>query len=103
MKFVVKEDRIVLFDANKEIGEIVFPMFDENIRVINRTYVDPNYRSGGLASKLVQKAYEHFKSRNEKVVATCPYVVRWFNRYPEKQDIILQEVQEGLGEACALS
>lgn len=100
MRFEYNKDYIYLYDGDLKIGEILFPIFKDNLRVINRTYVDPNYRSGGLASKLVGEAYKYLKENNSKVVITCPYVTNWFERYPEKQDIIDQKEQDDIFPFC---
>lgn len=102
MRFEYNDNYIYLFDGEKKIGEILFPIFKNQIRVINRTYVDPDYRSGGLASKLVFEAYNYLKKNDIKVVATCPYVVKWFERHQDHQDILVLDEQQHLGEACAI-
>lgn len=103
MEYIVKEDRILLYDQDKAIGEVLFPIYKKGIRILNRTYIDPSYRSGGLASNLVLQAYNYLKENNLKAVATCPYIVKWFQRNPDKQDILVLGEQEKLGEACALA
>lgn len=102
MKYVYKEDRILLMDQDKEVGKVTFPIFKDDIRVLNHTFVDPEYRSGGIASKLVTEAYNYLKKNNLRAVATCPYVVKWFERHQDKQDILVLEEQAKLGEECAI-
>ena len=102
MRFEYNQDYIYLYDGDLKIGEILFPIFKDDIRVINRTYVDPNYRSGGLASKLVNEAYNYLKENNGRVVITCPYVTKWFERHTDKQDIIVQEEQDNLYPFCEM-
>ena len=102
MKYVYKDDRILLMDGEKEIGRVTFPIFKDDIRVLNHTFVDPEYRSGGVASKLVNEAYLYLKKQNLRAVATCPYVVKWFSRHQDKNDIIAKEEQALLGQECAI-
>ena len=100
MRFEYNKDYIYLYDGDLKIGEILFPIFKDNLRVINRTYIDPNYRSAGLASKLVDAAYKYLKENDSKIVITCPYVTKWFERHVSKQDIIDQIEQDDLYPFC---
>ncbi len=102
MRYEYNEDYIYLYDEDVKIGEILFPIFKDDIRVINRTYIEPDYRLIGLASKLVLEAYHYFKENKVRVVATCPYVTKWFERNVDKQDVIVKEEQDELYEFCEI-
>ncbi|HHT82491.1 MAG TPA: N-acetyltransferase [Acholeplasmataceae bacterium] len=103
MRYEYNKDYIYLYDGDLKIGEILFPVFKDNLRVINRTYIDPNYRSAGLASNLVEEAYKYLKKNNCKTVVTCPYVTKWFERFPEKQDVIDLKEQDSLYPFCEMT
>lgn len=53
------------------------------ISVINHTFVDESLRGQGVASGLVKLAAEQILAEGNKIGATCPYAVVWFQRHPE--------------------
>jgi predicted GNAT family acetyltransferase len=70
------------------IAEVTFPTVREGLNNINHTYVDNSLRGQGIASELVEAAYEAIKGDGNKCLATCPYAVKWFGEHPEKTDIV---------------
>jgi predicted GNAT family acetyltransferase len=88
-KFITEENRIYANDvAGNLIAEITFP--DEGLGVvnINHTFVDDSLRGQGIAGTLVTLAYDKIKSQGKTAKLTCPYAVQWFEKHPDKQDIV---------------
>lgn len=83
MEFKTEKDRIYATDeAGKMIAEVTFPTVD-GVSVINHTFVDPSLRGQGVAGKLVKLAADTILENGNKIGATCPYAVTWFERHPE--------------------
>lgn len=55
---------------------------------VNHTRVAREARGQGLAGKLYRAMVDHARTQNLKVTATCSYVLRMFERFPEDRDII---------------
>lgn len=83
MNYVTEPNRIYAEDsAGKLIAEVTFPTAD-GISVIDHTFVDPSLRGQGVAGELVKLAAEKILKDGNKIGATCPYAIVWFQRHPE--------------------
>ena len=72
IKFLKEENRAVIYDENKEIGECNY-IENENTWNIVHTVVDTNYQGQGLARKLVECIIENSKTYNKTLIADCSY------------------------------
>lgn len=52
---------------------------------VRHTYVPEELRGQGVASALVQAAYDYALSKGLKPVASCSYAVTWLKRHPAYQ------------------
>ena len=103
MNFIYEEHRIyVKNEEGKVIINATFPLIKEGVVVVDHTYVDPSMRGQGVASKLMHEVYTYVKSKNLKMVATCPYAVVWFKKNQAFNDIIDLEVQSTLAPECQI-
>ncbi len=83
MEFITEKDRIFATDeTGNTIAEVTFPTVD-GVSVIDHTFVDPSLRGQGVAGKLVKLAVKTILENGNKIAATCPYAVIWFERHPE--------------------
>lgn len=83
MDFIIEKDRIYANDpAGNIIAEVTFPTKD-GVSTIDHTFVDNSLRGGGIAGKLVKLAADRILKEGNKIAATCPYAVVWFQRHPE--------------------
>lgn len=53
------------------------------------TEVPPEARGQNIADKLVREALRVAKEEDVKIIATCPYVKKWFEKHPEENGILL--------------
>lgn len=87
-KFITQDNRVIM---KNELGAIVayidFPEI-EGVIHITHTYVDDSLRGQGIAGKLMEQAYEKIKTDGRKCLADCSYAQHWFEKHPEKQDIL---------------
>lgn len=83
MEFFTEKDRIYANDTfGKLIAEVTFPTKD-GISTIDHTFVDDSLRGQGIAGELVKLAADKILANGNKIAATCPYAVAWFQRHPE--------------------
>lgn len=83
MNYKIEADRIYATDpAGKIIAEVTFP-FKDGISTIDHTFVDRSMRGQGVAAELVQLAADKILADGNKIRATCPYAITWFEDHPE--------------------
>lgn len=92
MEFQKEHNRIYLQDENgRLVAEVTFPKASENIVEISRTFVDESLRGQGIAGKLILATANTLREDGRKVVPTCSYAKKWFEKNPEYQDILAQK------------
>ena len=62
----------------------------DNVYNLIHTIVPKEAQGQGVAQKLVEFALETAKKESAKIIATCPYVKRWFEKHPEEKEILLK-------------
>lgn len=103
MNFIHENHRIYIKnDEGKVIINATFPFIKKGVVVVDHTYVDPSMRGQGVASKLMHEVYNFAKSKNYKMVATCPYAVAWFKKHQDLNDIIDLATQATLAPECQI-
>ena len=89
MEFTQEQNRIFLLDdTGKLIAEVTFPDKTAGTVEINHTFVDDSLRGQGVAGKLLETAAQVIRDQNKKVIATCSYAVKWFEKHPEYQYLL---------------
>lgn len=90
MDFLYEDNRIYSVDDDMLLlAEVLFPARDASRVDITHVFVVPELRGQGVASDLMKTAYQYIKSQDLKIVAKCPYAIRWFKEHPEYQDIVI--------------
>ena len=83
LTFQTDKDRIYAQDENGQtLAEIVFPYRSQRTVEITHTFVSPSLRGQGIAETLVRAVADALKEKNIRVVATCPYAAKWFEKNP---------------------
>lgn len=90
MNFTIEENEIYYIENGKKLARICFIFEDNNVAVINHTFVDDSLKGQGVASKLVRMCYDVMKEKNIKIKATCSYAKMWFSKHPECMDIYVE-------------
>lgn len=91
MKYIVEDYKVYLINEDgKILAFVTFPKIDEESVIINHTYVDNSLRGQGIASKLLEKAYEQIKILGLKAIPECSYAVKWFTDHKENRDILVE-------------
>ena len=89
---IKKEDYAITLVNEKDdvLAYVTFPLVEEGVVNINRTFVDVSLRGQGVAQKLMDLVYEELVNRNLKARITCSYAVKYFGLNKEKQKILIK-------------
>lgn len=103
MKKIIQNNKLSLInEQNEVIGFVTFPFYQEGVVIIDHTFVDPNYRGQNNAHNIIIAALDHIRSNNLKVVASCPFVIKFLERNKEKYQDIIAVTEEEIAEQCKL-
>lgn len=95
MKFTIEPNELYYEDdkiRNKTV-QITYPNHKLGVVNINYVFVDHKYRGQGIATEAMNQLYEYLKEHQIKVIATCSYALKWFDKNPDKQNILMKEHQ----------
>ena len=74
MNFDSGDLRFYKKDENENlICEITYSLADSNMIVIDRTFVNDDYRGQGIAAQLVDRVVEMAREENKKIIPRCPF------------------------------
>ena len=81
IRIVFKEDqnRALAYAGDNIVGECSFSENGEKWR-IDHTYVEPLFRSRGIADQLVEKVAREAKTRGKKISSICSYASKWLQQ-----------------------
>ncbi len=68
-------------------AEMTYKVSADRGLVIDHTYVPPEYRSEGLAYRLVEQAVSDARASGARITPLCSYVAAQFRRHPEWSDL----------------
>ena len=81
MEWIYEEKRIYLLDENGNlVCEANLSYQDENTMIIQRIYVEPEYRNKGFADLTMQTVMAYVEKNTLKVVPVCPYAIAWLDK-----------------------
>lgn len=72
-------NKIVYKLNNNEVGYILFSKNNDNEISIDKVFVKEEQRGNGIASKMLEFAYDYFTSKNMKIIYECSYSKKWKN------------------------
>lgn len=87
MEFNKGNNRFYKEEDGKLLAEITWVPEGDTVAV-DHTFVDPSLRGQGVAEKLVDQVVEEMQAVQKKIRPVCPYVVKLFERKPEKYEHI---------------
>ena len=73
------DNKIVYKLNNNEVGYILFSKNNGNEISIDKVFVKEEQRGNGIASKMLEFAYDYFTSKNMKIIYECSYSKKWKN------------------------
>lgn len=74
----------VVIGPNGQVGEITYRLADVNTWILDHTYLDPEYRGGNLAPRMLDFVVEEAREKGRKIVPACSYALAQFRRNPDK-------------------
>ncbi|MDA3931559.1 MAG: GNAT family N-acetyltransferase [Tenericutes bacterium] len=90
MVYIYEDNRVYAEDDDLLLAEVTFPYENNDTVNIDHVFVDPSLRGQGIASEIMKFTYSFIKEKGLKTYAACPYAIRWFDKYPEFQDILVK-------------
>jgi predicted GNAT family acetyltransferase len=70
------------------VGVAVYELGENSIN-FTHTQVETDNREQGLGGTLVKGALDDVRSESSaRVIATCPFVVKWVSEHPDYQDLL---------------
>lgn len=86
-----KKYRFVLQNDDKsQIGYIEYRLGTGNEIYATSTHVNPEFEGRGLAAKLLDALAGYAEQQGLKIIPICSYVVRAFDKYPEKYAAVIK-------------
>lgn len=85
-----EDNRFVIYDQNKFVGEITYFEDKNHHFVVDHTFVDPSYRGQRLAYRLVETMAAYARTLDKKIIPVCPYVLGLFQDTNDFKDVWLQ-------------
>lgn len=94
MQITTEKEKLIATETDGTlIGQIDYPMVDEDANrvVLERVFVNPDYRGQGIAGKLMASFVEYADQAGLTVKLMCPYAKMSFKKHPEYQHLLLPE------------
>lgn len=88
IKIFPATDRFVLYDGDKEIGEMSYLQGRDGIVVIDHTLVNSQYQGRHLAEKLVRAGVDKARADGTKILPICPFAKKEFAEHAEYSDVL---------------
>jgi predicted GNAT family acetyltransferase len=83
-----KEGRYVIHLAPGVESEMTYRYVADQTIAIEHTLTPREYRGKGIAEKLMLAAIADARTRGNKIVPVCSYVVAQFQRHPDWADLL---------------
>ena len=94
MNFIEESNRIYCKDSQgKVIAEVTFPDIRYHVVNLDHTFVDDSLRGQGIAGKLMEEAVRKIRRDGKKVIPTCSYAVKWFEKNTQYRALLETEEQ----------
>ncbi|WP_297688252.1 GNAT family N-acetyltransferase [uncultured Anaerococcus sp.] len=81
-----KDNRSEVYDGDKLIGKCDYKIEADKLDIYH-TEVDPAYSGRGLAGKLVDLVVAYARDENLKIIPSCPYVAKKFDKDESYKDV----------------
>jgi predicted GNAT family acetyltransferase len=91
MKYQVKHDQKYqqfIINLGEDDAELAYSLPKPDVLDFTHSYVPENQRGKGLAEKLTQFALDYAAKNGKKIIASCPVVATYLERYPEYKKLL---------------
>ena len=93
--------RYAIFIGNEEVGHLEYSQMVNEIH-FTHTFVNPAHQGKNLAAILTKFALDDVRAQGKhKVVPVCSYTVRYMEKHPDTQDLLLNPIEDAVA-MCAL-
>ena len=82
-----RKGKFVLYEGDKQAGEIIFNWIQDGNILIKHTLVDEAFGGKGYAKKLVLNAVDYARENNIKIVPECSYAKSVFDKDNSLSDV----------------
>jgi predicted GNAT family acetyltransferase len=90
--------RYEIFLDNERVGLMDYSLRPGEIHLVH-TEVDPAHQGKNLAAILLRESLADIRARgSEKVVPVCSYTVRYMEKHPDTQDLLLNPIEEAVAQ-----
>jgi predicted GNAT family acetyltransferase len=90
--------RYEIFLDNERVGLMDYSLRPGEIHLVH-TEVDPAHQGKNLAAILLRESLADIRARGmEKVVPVCSYTVRYMEKHPDTQDLLLNPIEEAVAQ-----
>ena len=91
--------RYAIFLGSEEVGDLKYRKTPGEIHMVS-THVNPAHQGKNLAAILTKWALNDVREQGKyKVVPVCSYTVRYMDKHPETQDLLLNPIEDAIA-AC---
>lgn len=80
-----EKDQQFEYTENGETARLVYKFYKKDIAFMH-TIVPESLNGKGIASALATYAFDWAKEHNKKVMNFCPYVAKWLEKHPERNE-----------------
>ena len=89
MEYIVVNHRVqYVTEQGQVLAEVTFPEVEPGVVDINHTFVDDSLRGQGIAGELLRRAVDVIERDGEHARTSCSYAAHWFEKHPERQDLL---------------
>jgi predicted GNAT family acetyltransferase len=94
-----ENNRFEIYLEDERVGLMDYEQIDSEIR-LTHTEVDPAYQGKNLAAILLRESLDTIRAEEMgKVVPICSYTVKYMEKHPETQDLLLNPIEDAIA-AC---
>ena len=94
-----ENNRFEIYLEDERVGLMDYEQVDSEIR-LTHTEVDPAHQGKNLAAILLRESLDTIRTQDMgKVVPICSYTVKYMEKHPETQDLLLNPIEDAIA-AC---
>lgn len=94
-----ENNRFEIYLEDERVGLMDYEQVDSQIR-LTHTEVDPEHQGKNLAAILLRESLDTIRAQDMgKVVPVCSYTVKYMEKHPETQDLLLNPIEDAIA-AC---
>ena len=96
MEYYMKEDKLkfILLQNNQKLAFLKYCYDKDQDYIIESIFVEEAQRGEGLAKIVFYEFLKKVKSENKKVIPVCPYAKLQFQKSPEIQYLLKENIEE---------